>query len=162
MRGIRCLLVALGIASLGQVSYASEESGLISACSQTVMDYAFHRDRPDADKVAALFTPDAQLSLLGDVFAGRAAIRERVAAGMAGPVFRHMISTVQIVADADGRGGRGVSYVTVYRGTAGALPQSAPKAPMAIGEYHDRFVMTPEGCQIAERKFVPVFLSENS
>lgn len=160
MRVKLSVLVALGVASLGQVSYASEANGVISACSQTVMDYAFYRDRPDADRVAALFTPDARLSLLGDVFAGRAAIRARVAASVGGPVYRHLISTVQIVPDADGRGGQGVSYVTVYRGGTSELPQSMPKDSMAIGEYHDRFVMTQAGCQIAEREFVPVFLAE--
>lgn len=143
------------------MAHAAENDEVAAACSQTVMDYAFYRDRPDADKVAELFTPDASMSLLGEVFAGRGAIRDRVAAGAGGAVFRHLISTINIVVNEGGLGAQGVSYVTVYRGSASDLPQPLPDRAMAIGEYHDRFVMSHNGCQIAERAFVPVFLPQD-
>lgn len=131
----------------------------VSACTQLVTDYAFYRDRPDPEGVAQLFTEDAQFSLMGSVFSGREAIRDRVAAGVGGPVFRHMISTINIEPAATGDRATGVTYVTVYQGKDDALPQ-AMSVPMAIGEYHDRFERTAEGWRIAERNFVPVFLSE--
>lgn len=129
----------------------------VRECTQLVTDYAFYRDRPDAEGVANLFTEDAVFHLMGAKFEGRSAIRERVAAGIGGPVFRHMMSTVNI--RVDGASATGVSYVTVYQGVAGDTPQSMAQ-PMAIGEYHDRFVRTKSGWKIAERNFVPVFLSQ--
>lgn len=55
------------------------------ACRQTVLDYAYYRDRPDADGVAALFTDDATFTLGADKFVGREAIRARIQAGVQGP-----------------------------------------------------------------------------
>jgi len=137
--------------------YADAHQDTIQACTQLVIDYAFYRDRPDAKGVAELFSEDATFTLLGTEYKGRQAIRARVAAGVGGPVYRHLISTINIRPAKGGREARGVTYVTVYQGQNETLPQTLTK-PMVIGEYHDRFVLTDTGWKISERVFVPVFL----
>ena len=150
--------ILLGLLLLPSFGLAGDHDAAVRECTQLVTDYAYFRDRPDADRVAALFTDDAKFSLMGTHFNGREAIRKRVAAGQGGPVFRHMMSTIKIQVAATGDQATGVSYVTVYQGSAEALPQGM-LAPMAIGEYHDQFVKTDQGWKIATRTFQPVFLN---
>ena len=48
---------------------------------------------------ADLFTEDAQLTVLGQTFAGRSEIARRIRDAAGGPVFRHMMSTIRIFPD---------------------------------------------------------------
>ena len=128
------------------------------ACTDLVLDYAYYRDRADAQAVADLFTADALLRVLGQDFDGNAAIRSRIEQGRGGPVFRHMMSTVRIFVE-DEDHARGVSYVTVYSAPAGELPRPLG-APLGVGEYHDQFVRTEAGWKIQRREFVPAFMPE--
>ena len=127
------------------------------ACSSVMHDYAYLRDRRDGQGVASLFTSEGSYSIFGETFLGRKAIRERVIGAEAGPVTRHLISTIEIESEADGKA-RGVSYVTIYIG-----PRSGSTNPIevegfaGIGEYHDRFVIDAGECLIESREFVPVF-----
>lgn len=128
-------------------------------CEAVVLDYAYYRDRPDAQAVANLFAEDAVLQVMGQEFTGRKAIRDRIVAGAGGPIFRHMMSTIRIFS-VDAERATGVSYVTVYSGTRedggdGPVPV---ETFAAVGEYHDEFVRTGAGCKIKRRDFVPVFL----
>lgn len=125
------------------------------ACEDLVLDYAYYRDRPDADGVAELFTEDAKLTVLGETWTGRQAIHERIVAGMQGPRFRHMMSTIRIF-PVDANSATGVSYVTVYTSPPGDGPQPV-NGFAGLGEYHDKFVRTEAGWRIAERTFVLVF-----
>ena len=132
---------------------------MTTACENLVLDYAYYRDRPDADGVAALFTEDATFTLSGDVWKGREAIRKRIAAGVGGPVFRHMMSTIRIER-VDASTAKGVSYATVYSAPAGELPRPV-KDFAALGEYHDVFKKAADGrWRIAKREFIMVMVPE--
>ena len=96
--------------------------------------------------------------MLGQDFVGREAIRARLQGAEQGPVFRHMMSTIRIFVESDARA-TGVSYVTVYSAPPGALPRPLDN-PLGVGEYHDTFVLTPQGWKIQRRDFVPVFMPE--
>ena len=68
---------------------------------------------------------------------------------------RHLVSTVRVTASG-GDTATGVSYVTVYLGEpAGDGPAEVDDFAL-IGEYHDRYRLTSDGCRITERKLVPV------
>ena len=138
---------------------ANDRLDIEQACTELVLDYAYYRDRPDAGSVADIFAEDAVLRVLGQEFAGRAAIRARLQGAEKGPVFRHMMSTIRIFVDSDDRA-RGVSYVTVYSASPGAMPRPLG-APLGVGEYHDVFVRTADGWKIQQRDFVPVFMPES-
>jgi ketosteroid isomerase-like protein len=156
---VKLLWLSIWFFNVVPVALASDRAqDIVVACTQLVTDYAFYRDRPNADAVASLFTADATFNLMGKQFVGREAIRARVAAGAGGAVFRHLVSTINIEVSNSGESARGVTYVVVYRGSAADLPQELPERP-TIGEYHDEFRLTQEGWKIAKRAFVPVFLS---
>jgi uncharacterized protein (TIGR02246 family) len=146
------------LAAIPVAGHADNHKRVIEACTNLVLDYAYFRDRPDAEGVADLFTEDAQLTVLGQTFAGRAAIAERIRDAADGPVFRHMMSTIRIFPD-DETYAHGVSYVAVYTAPAGQLPGPLHQ-PAAVGEYHDRFVLTESGWKIARREFIAVFVAE--
>ena len=159
-------------AEQGLSQQVSSEHSIDHACKALVTDYAYYRDRYDAQNVANLFTEDAAMSVQGETYNGRQAIYQRMVEGRGTRVIRHMMSTIRIFpVDADNA--TGVSYVAVY-GTAAnaesdatddksAAPSGAPSTPvqaggyLAIGEYHDKFVRTAVGWKISERIFVPVF-----
>ncbi len=120
------------------------------ACRHLIMDYAWYRDHPDANAYATLFTQDAELSILGETFKGRDAIRQRLTASSGSTV--HLMSTIRINV-VDDATATGLSYVTVYTAPAGAGPHSV-SGYAAIGEYHDDFRKTEAGWQIAKRVLV--------
>ena len=146
------LLAALwGLTAMPAVAGEIED-----ACTGLVLDYAYYRDRPDAQAFADLFAHDGELEVLGDRFVGRDAIHARLANAAGGPVFRHMMSTIRIFpVDADHA--TGVSYVTVYAAQGSELPLALGE-PAAVGEYHDEFVRTEAGWKIGRRVFVPVLM----
>ena len=141
-------------------SHELDAAAIKSACKDLVLDYAYYRDRPDPEGVAAVFTEDAKLEVLGQTFIGRDKIQARIEAGRGGPVFRHMMSTIRIFPENQNQAS-GVSYVTVYSAPPGEGPRSISNVA-AVGEYHDRFVRTEDGWKIAERKFVFVFAPAES
>lgn len=151
------VLLLAGVATVD--ARADSHHAIERACTDLVLDYAYHRDRPDADGVAGIFAEDAVLSVLGQDFVGRDAIRARLQGAENGPVFRHMMSTVRIFVESDDRAS-GVSYVTVYSAPPGGLPRPLD-APLGVGEYHDKFVRTAAGWKIQRREFIPVFMPEN-
>lgn len=128
----------------------ADERSVDDACRDLIMDYAYFRDHPDPDAYAALFTEDAELSILGDTRKGRAAIRQRLAEVTGNTV--HLMSTIRIT-PVSATEAKGVSYVTVYTAPAGDDPHTVD-GWAGIGEYHDFFRKTDAGWQIASRKLL--------
>ena len=144
----------------GQALTGSQLQQIKQACETLVLDYANHRDQSRGEKLAQLFTEDAELSVNGQTFVGREALRNRFKAP-ASQTFRHMMSNVQITVTGESQA-TGVSYVLIFAGAIDPLNPSAPIVVsnfLAMGEYHDTFELTDAGWRIASRRFVPVFLS---
>lgn len=141
------LLVFLMAPAFGRDSRSDDA---YTACERLVLDYAWYRDHPDADRYAALFTEDAELSILGETYRGRPSIRQRLQSASGRTV--HLMSGIRIDQDS-ATSARGTSYVTVYTTPAGDGPHDV-KGFAAIGEYHDEFRKTAEGWQIARRTLV--------
>ena len=143
-------LCICGIALTGATTATGHEPGIVEACRNLVMDYAIHRDGGNHDAYAALFTEDATLSVLGETFAGRTAIHNRVAMAKDAPATRHLMSTVRITPHGNDRA-TGISYATVYVAPAsdGVIDV---EGFAAIGEYHDTFRRTDDGWKIASRR----------
>lgn len=141
------LALLLFVTTFVPLTWADET---IEACRQLVMDYAWYRDHPDVDAYAALFTEDAELSILGETFKGREAIARRLTTASGSTV--HLMSTVRITAVNDDTA-TGVSYVTIYTAPPGPGPHTV-SGYAAIGEYHDDFRKTDAGWQIKKRALV--------
>jgi hypothetical protein len=126
------------------------------ACERLVVDYARFVDFGEASHIADLFTADGVWES-GDLrMVGRDAIRAGFARreAVARRVSRHVCTNVAVdVIGADDA--RGLSYLINYRhdrrdGEDAAAP--APSGhPKFVGEYHDRFVRTPDGWRFAHR-----------
>jgi ketosteroid isomerase-like protein len=148
------------ILTIALCACAPQES-IESACESLVLDYAYYRDLLDAERIAELFADDATMSIRGEVFSGRAAIKKRIQDTSDDPATRHLMSTIRIF-PVDSDRATGVSYVTVYLGPRGKEMGPSPvEGFAAIGEYHDSFVRTADGWKIASREFRPAFVYED-
>lgn len=136
---------------------AHEADAVARDCHALVTDYAYYRDRYDADAYADLFAQDAVLSVLGNEYVGRAAIKRRLVEDAEKPVTHHHMTTIKLM-PGDEKTAYGVSYVVVYsEPAAGDLPVTT-KGFLAAGEYHDTFVLTDDGWKIGRRQFRPVLV----
>ena len=124
------------------------------ACAALVHGYALHRDRLAADAYANLFTEDATLHVLGQTYAGRAAIKQRLIDTPKSPISQHLMHSVLINLESQDEA-TGVSYVTVYLAPVTSSRLATATGFAAIGQYVDRFRRTEQGWKIAERRFVP-------
>jgi len=155
------MIVGLLVFVLGGYCHAQDvpaDAELREQLSELVLDYAFYRDRLEADAVADLFSADAVLIVLGQTYTGRAAIHQRIADSrklQQGPATRHLMSTQRFFQSAADRA-HGISYVTVLGAPGRDLPMNI-EGFLAVGEYHDQFVRTAQGWKIARREFIPVF-----
>lgn len=140
------LLLLIG-SPIGSPSARADELSTYDSCRDLIMDYAYFRDHKNAEALAALFTDDAELSILGDVRKGREAIRQRLAEMSGNTV--HLMSTIRISKLSESEA-TGVSYVTVYAMPPGDDPHTVD-GWAGIGEYHDTFRKTADGWKIAKR-----------
>lgn len=154
------LMCALVTAQASTLSESATER-IKQACEALVMDYARHRDQSRGAALAQLFTQDAELSVNGETFTGTQALLARFNAPAA-QRYRHMMSNVHITVTGHEQA-TGVSYALIF---VGAIDAQDPDAPItvanfvAMGEYHDTFVLTAAGWRIASRRFVPAFLAD--
>ena len=149
------MLTASCIASAAP-TFGTESLDIVRACERLIADYAYFRDREEAEPYAAVFAVDGVFEFRGARFVGRKAIRQRLVDAAGQVVTRHVMSNVRITPiDADNA--EATSIVTLYQGDRSTPPIEVP-GMLGIGEYHDRFVRTDEGWKIAHRKFVDVFV----
>jgi len=145
------VLVALICAVLTPSISLAEE--VYRDCINLVTDYAYYRDRFDADGFSSLFTEDASLTVGGTTWIGRADIRQRIVSINNGSSIRHLMSTIRIV-PIDENHATGVSYATIYTAPAGS---TTVEGFAVIGEYHDEFLRTAAGWKIQKRELKSVF-----
>lgn len=123
-----------------------------------LVEYCALVDFGEAERIADLFTADGVWeSSDGVVMDGQAAIRAGFGRrqGIRRRSARHVITNLWLdVASADAASGR--CYLINYRhdSPSGEAEVPAPvDHPKYVGEYHDRFVRTPDGWRFAHRRF---------
>ncbi|GJM14472.1 MAG: hypothetical protein DHS20C12_28750 [Pseudohongiella sp.] len=137
---------------------ASQAADIYRECSNLVIDYAYFRDRYDAQGFSNIFTEDAKLNVLGQTWEGREGIRQRIEGLDKSGTIRHLMTTIRIE-QIDETHAKGVSYATIYTSDAGS---NSTEGFALIGEYHDDFVLTDEGWKISYRELKPVFSYEDN
>lgn len=160
---IKIVAAAMALGAAGCTSLVRTPpgaDGAEAACGRLAVDYAFHRDRFDAEGVAGVFARDGTLELFGQTYAGRDAVRTRIQAMAGGAVIRHLVSNVRVVMESQSVAAM-TSYVQVIQAPAGSLPAAHPGVS-TIGEYHDRCVNTLEGWRLASRKLILVMTPPGS
>ena len=126
------------------------------ACERLVIDYTHLVDFGEAARIADLFTKDGVWEAAGVRMDGQDAIRAGFGArqGVARRTSRHLCSNVAITLVGPDEA-TGISYLVNYRhdSASGVAEHPAPAGlPKYVGEYHDRFVRTPDGWRIAHRR----------
>lgn len=121
----------------------------LAACEALVHDYGRLADAGDADAFCALYIAEGVFLRLGTRIAGRAAIREVIAARPAGVWTRHRCANLRIDVAPDGRSAQGTVDLEMQRGREGSTDVEHIRA-----RYHDRFVLTDEGWKFAQREVV--------
>lgn len=124
------------------------------ACSRLVLRAAEHADHQRPAELAALFAPDAVLNRPNaEPLRGREAIREAYAQRPANRITRHVVTNirVEVLSAVDARA---TSVVLLWAGSSDDAPGPRGRpacAGQVLGEFDDRFVLTPEGWRIASR-----------
>jgi hypothetical protein len=163
----RCGLSALTTAvlmSLSQLAAAHlvNHQQLIDACTSINHDYALARDHADREAYADLFTSDAEFIMQGETFAGIERILERIGPGNSQRFARLLVTTVDI-SPIDTTTATGITYFIMYM----AMESGEPGLPITsfqtfMGEYHDEYKLTADGCKFTRRETKPLFIGETS
>ena len=132
------------------------ETFIRQACTDLILRYAYLNDERRYDELATLFTEDAVLyrpSAPEQGIAGRAAIlaafRKRPLETMTFHVTSDIL--VEVLDEENAQARSRILLLSATRGpVAGALPLEQ-KAPVP-GVFRDRFRLTPQGWQFAERR----------
>jgi hypothetical protein len=132
------------------------------ACERLIVDYTHLVDFGEAARIADLFTTDGVWEAGGVRMEGQDAIRRGFGArqGVTRRTSRHVSSNVAITLVGPDEA-TGISYLVNYRhdSPSGVAEVPAPAGlPKFVGEYHDRFVRTPEGWRIAHRRCEMAFV----
>ena len=126
-------------------------------CRALSIAFANHVDHRRYDEVAALFTDDGVLNRSGQPVTGRAALRAWLDTRAADVVTRHVCTNFEARQVAPDRA-EGFTLFTFYRAVGHDAADALPIPGLtSIGEYTDRFRLTPEGWRIAHRDIRIVF-----
>ena len=157
-------LATIVLLSLSQHACAQTENQqqLVDACVSINHRYALARDHADQKAYADLFTSDAEFIMQGESFAGIERILERIGSGNSQNFARLLITTVDI-SPIDATTATGVTYFIMYM----AAESGEPKLPITkfqvfMGEYHDEYKLTADGCKFTRRETKPLFIGESS
>ncbi|MBI1330245.1 MAG: hypothetical protein GC166_10140 [Alphaproteobacteria bacterium] len=136
-----------------------ERARIEAACTRLQQRYGTLADRQDP-KFRDLFTADATITLpeyppftgIETIMQGQSQWRT------AGILMRH-VSTNFTIEVQDEEHAEGICYLMVFYG--GEQPPDArevvPTTPISLGEFHDRFVKTPDGWRFKSRTLHRIF-----
>ena len=130
----------------------------IQDCITVNHQYALARDHGDIAAYGRLFADEAVFFMEGEPFQGKTAILERLAGGESESFARLLISTVNITDNYDGTAS-GIIYFTMFQSPvedSKVLPITSYNIYM--GEYHDTYLQTEQGCKILRRETTPTFM----
>ncbi|WP_019169983.1 nuclear transport factor 2 family protein [Pseudaminobacter salicylatoxidans] len=121
-------------------------------CMRLVTAFAVNLDLRSYDEVVALFAPDAVYRPRHTTFRGQEGVRAYLQSRPHERISRHIISNclIDVLGPDEARGYCVLTYFVDEGGTGGGEPAPLAGAKL-VGDYHDRFVRTPEGWRITER-----------
>ncbi|ONH60422.1 hypothetical protein CcI49_11350 [Frankia sp. CcI49] len=127
------------------------------SCRELIVAFAHHLDHREFDQVAALFSEDGVWVRHGEHLAGRTQIHDLLLRRPANQVERHVMTTMRVTQRSATRCDA-VSYVMIFRSDRGSVPPAVVAGPSAVGEFHDRFLLTAEGWKFTHRSSESVFV----
>jgi hypothetical protein len=118
-----------------------------------------HGDHHEDEKAVKLFIADGTWIRGGKPYTGHKAMLESFKVASPTAVIRHITCNWQINFS-DDRSAESVTYYVAYRHDPGTAEPKFPLplgAPFSMGEWHDRFVRTPEGWRFSRREVKRLF-----
>ena len=156
----QALSFAGAVLLLVQFVYADTVTGknIIDSCTAINHEYALARDTSDVNSYISLFTEDAEFIITGESFKGTEKIKQRILDGRGKTFGRLLITTIDIM-PVDEITATGVTYFIMFLTTA-SRAESMPieSYNLFMGEYHDTYRMTNEGCKFTRRETRPLFM----
>jgi SnoaL-like domain len=131
----------------------SERRLIESECRDLVVALCQLSDHGEKEKAVQCFTPDGTWIRGGKPFTGRAEMLQSFR-GSPTQVIRHLTSNILITVK-DDKSAEGVTYYLAFHTDPGTAPPKLPlplEPPFSLGEWHDKFVRTPEGWRISHRE----------
>jgi len=139
----------------------AEINAIVVACQRVENDYAFYRDRRDADAFANIFTEDGEWGRSsGAVLKGRKAIHDYIVklAAQQQEVHMQLTTTIQIT-PVDATSATGVSYAMVMQAP---VPQAGLPAVnggfQVASESRSTYKLVNNECKIAKREYTTLFV----
>lgn len=132
---------------------ADERRRIEQECRDLVTAVTQFGDHRQLDRAVALFAEDGTWMRGGRAWTGRAEVLASYGRDSATQVTRHMSANCLITV-LDDDTAEGVTYYMALHHDPGVDPPELPlpfEAPFSMGEWHDRFVRTPEGWRISRR-----------
>lgn len=123
------------------------------SCAKLIVALAQYTDAGDYEAALGLFDDDAVMDRDGERFVGITSLRAAYAARPANRITCHVLSNIAVEALGT-HAAVSRCLVTVYRhhgGDAAPKPPYPLPGPETVGEYRDRFVLTPAGWRLTER-----------
>lgn len=127
-------------------------------CEKLSIRFANNVDRGLSEDVASLFSKDGSFSRAGQVLDGPDQLRAFLEKRPPERVTRHVCTNIEVnVVNASEAAG--ITYFLLFDGNRPAASDDPLPlmSPATLGEYHDTFVLTPDGWRIRERRAVAVF-----
>ena len=133
-----------------------QRSAIVLACSELINRFAVHNDMGQHRELANLFIEQGRYArpAAPDSFTeGREAIYRNFADRPRDKITRHLITNI-IIEVIDSSSARGLCYVTQFSGNLDNPAEAHglyANPVQLIGEYHDDFVLTPDGWRFRQR-----------
>jgi hypothetical protein len=131
----------------------SERRLIEQQCRDLVVLLCHLSDHGEREQAVQCFTPDGTWVRGGKPHTGRAEMLQSFR-GAATQVIRHLTSNILVTVKDDGTA-EGVTYYLAFHNDPGTPQPKLPlplDPPFSLGEWHDKFVKTPEGWRIAHRE----------
>lgn len=138
---------------------ARQRKEIEQECRDLVIAITQHGDHRETEKAVALFAADAAWLRGGKPYKGHAEIRDSYKRGSATQVTRHIIGGTLVTVRDDERAESVTYYVAMHHDpkVADAKFPLPFDPPFSMGEWHDKFVRTPEGWRFASRETKRLF-----
>ena len=147
---------------LVQFVYADAETSknIVDSCTAINHKYALARDIADVNSYISLFTEDAEFIITGESFKGTEKIKQRIFDDR-GKTFGRLLLTTIDITPVDEITATGITYFTMFL-TTSSRTDSMPieSYNLFMGEYHDTYRMTNEGCKFTRRETRPLFMEK--
>ncbi|MBU0791237.1 MAG: nuclear transport factor 2 family protein [Gammaproteobacteria bacterium] len=118
-------------------------------CTHLAIDFFNHIDARRYQQVLDLFTEDGVLDRMGTASHGRGEIERFLTARSETVQTRHLCTNVRVHFNGEDQA-EGFSYALFFQAQGEGVPVIS--VPPSVVEYRDRFVRTPEGWRIRERR----------